>query len=77
MCSCRQKENKTLKEVHEQLWVGRSDAARLFSMSIRKLDDLVKRDVIPSFKVDGRRLFDVQELRQALRDGFRSTGDAA
>ena len=46
--------------------VGRVEASRRLSISIRKLDQLVADKVIPSIKLGGRRLLDLESVRAAV-----------
>lgn len=51
------------------LFVGRKELARLFSISLRTVDLLVARNSIPSTKLGGRRLFNVELVRAAVIRG--------
>lgn len=54
--------------------MNREEAAEWLGISLRKLDDLVHHNVIPSFKLGGRRLFDPEQLRKWVQEQHSATG---
>lgn len=54
--------------------VGRVEVSRRLSISLRKLDQLVADKVIPSIKLGGRRLFDLESVRLAVLAHQSSSG---
>ena len=57
-------EEKKLVSIKETAWA--------VSLSTRTIDNLVKRDQIPSIKCGRRRLFDIEEVTAALKQGNAS-----
>jgi len=51
----------------ERIHVGRKEAAELVNLGLRTVDELIRRDDIPSHKIGRRRVFVVQELRDWMR----------
>ena len=52
--------------------ISKKDAAKALSLSTRTIDNLVKRDQIPSIRCGRRRLFDIEEVTAALKQGNAS-----
>lgn len=58
----------------DALFVSREELAKLFGISLRKVDALRKDGKLPSVKIGARRLFDVEQVRRALLQHFGETG---
>lgn len=50
----------------DALYVDRLTMAKRLSISVRKLDDLRKRGILPSLKLGGRRLYDPRAVHDAM-----------
>lgn len=59
----------------EKLLIDSRAAAGMLSISERKLSDLVRRDAVPSTKIDGRRLFSVDGLRVWVQQQITAEGE--
>jgi len=46
----------------EKKFISIKEASQLLSISVTKINMLIKEDKIPSYKVNGKRLFDKDEL---------------
>jgi excisionase family DNA binding protein len=56
------------KTTHEPILVNVRTASEMLSISERSIAELVKTGKIPSVKIQGRRLFDVEALKAWARE---------
>ncbi len=57
-----------LNHMNQRILASKKEIAHAVNLSTRTIDHLVTKSIIPSIKVGRRRLFDIREVIEALKN---------